>query len=682
MSTFIDNSPEIQPVLEKPSVKGAPLRVFQDERARNGESAQGIERALGGLVRDSGVDLKDEDQELAGLNGQLQDLDKRTEKLLGETEASSPIEKLKPYEFEDADGTKRQVFTFQTPGGHEVKAVFYAKEDLPFNAEVVEGKTPFILGDKPVFRATEWDGFVHDIQNASADKDSDPLNIDRLDRKKVLESGQAIIFIENTPKNMLDAAFVLGLEGKNWREARKAASQGKYTPDAVELIDNLIAATAVDDKGELQRRKNQEGEALVLSSLLGDQSASAEIAKKKQVMEQRDQKTQKELADWCKARYEALAKEGIKPANEHIEATHVTRRKPVVTPEGVLIDSTYDVTRGKVFRNTIHFTLSGPVSNELGGGGWGAMDYIVEGDLKAIRDRNGNPRMMSQIDTYFTTSPGEPLVIPNAHVTMPGRLPDGVVRETRGNVTIYKKSELSIKDIDAFISEYGPKSKMDYEIMRIDRQLEGLLRVPLWGKISAESDKTEDPDKFRREKYPAFEEFYDSLKPNEFLGSLGTKGIVRTVENILEKYPGEFSQEEKDKLCKSINNWLTEKIRNGSFYEHTGSAEYSERQKEIQMLAVSWEAGGSQSRRAHFEDSEGLGTEHQAYRVFIAVEDQKKLNEKWRKEGIDILPPAQLETESISLYDRKEIMEAVRKRRGFLSEDPKTRRMHYLAGLI
>ncbi len=309
------------------------------------------------------------------------------------------------------------------------------------------------MGEPPKHRdRQEWNEFVGDVKAASGN--DNPLHPRSFHLREAIKAGNALFFVENTPVHILDLAFHLGLEGKEWRNARqKAAHEKIYTNEVIDVLDDMIAGTVINNEGSLVRRQDQRGEALAVLALLGDNDARETLDKKKDVMLRMDEEKDKQHKEFAERRYRELLAEGRRLPDK-VLATHVTKYKPMITEKGVLIQSSFDGTNGVMTRNTIHFSLRGPISGAFGGGDWEAMPYVVTGDLSKIRDVNGNPLMINEIDTYFLVNPGQPLLIPEAELTMPGNLPKGTIEEMRGGTRFYKSKDLAPEDIDKLYSEY------------------------------------------------------------------------------------------------------------------------------------------------------------------------------------------------------------------------------------
>ncbi|RJP46925.1 MAG: hypothetical protein C4584_00925 [Armatimonadetes bacterium] len=607
-----------------------------------------------------------------------------------ELAVDSVIEKLNPREFIDDDGAKRQIFTFKGTKGSKVEVVFYAKEDLPFNKEILQMKQGFILGGSPIFRdEDEWKKFTEDVAASSVNPKLHPFNIHDLRRQLAVENGQALFFVENTPEHLLDLAFILGLNDPKWREARKrAVVDRQYTTEVREVVDNLIAGTVVNNQGQLRKRENQEGEALVLLSLLGDEQATQKLAARREVVAKVDGQGEAVRAAQIEELKTRLLTEGARVVMDY-KAYHTTKYKPIITEEGIYIRSTFDASGGQLLRNTVHFSLAGPVSERLGGGGWESMDFVISADLSEIRRFNGNPKNMSEIDTYLTVSPGEYVFLPEAKITMPGKLPPGIFRQEDGKVTLYRKGPYSAADIDTIIET------IYYNIhlhgWSIHERLEGIFKSVLAKKQSGGLST----EKVLRsaEWFQEYSDFFENLTWEKIALSLRTVGVKETVIQQLQNSPyGDVvNKEDIFEITQKIQEWLGVVVRDGDFTESLGHGEGSPESLSVALLAYSWGAKGTTSRQAHFNDSDGLGAEKGPYKI---LEEAKRVKQQIIaydqkvESGLGVmdlgLRPRFVDyyKEAVDATDRENLMEYVRRYRGRFSDDPKIRRMHYLAGII
>jgi hypothetical protein len=609
-------------------------------------------------------------------------------------ESGNPIEKLKPVEFIDADGATREVFTFINNQGNEVKVVFYTREELPYSSEVIEGTTPVILGEAPKHRdKVEWEEFIKDVKDASGNQD--PLNQDGFQVREARKTNNTLLLVENTPLHILDLAFHLGLEGKQWREARQAIAQRNvYSPEVISMIDDMIAGTVVDDEGNLVKRGNQRGEALAVMALLGDTKARASLDKKRTVLEDLDKKRQDHQSEFYANKYQALTEQGAKIPERPFWATHVTSFKPEVTDQGILVRSSFDGSGGELIRNTVHFSLNGPINSAFGGGGWENMPYVISGNLSDMRDANGNPLMVNPVDTYFLTNPGQPLLIPNAELTMPGKLPPGVIREKRGNVTVYKDEGLAPEDIDTLF-----KTQFDENRGILSERVNRSFSEYVWSSLRGAMKRSNPDMPFNDQEPQRVFEVIQSADPEAIFTNLRTNGIKATVGNILEQTGLAMDNTEIESFEGKLETWLVEKIRNGNFFESADNRSSKMERLDLELLAASWGTNGSNRSQAHSEDPDGgIGLTNYTGKIFEKVAEQKLKLKEWEEEkenerGYKSLPPRLRIEENaglreIKVDDRQSIMGAFRDSRiGVMQGNygiarPENRRMFYVAGII
>lgn len=595
----------------------------------------------------------------------------------------NPVEQLDPMEFTDEDGARREVFEFKTVKGNRVGVVFYTREELPFSSEILKGREGFILGEVPKHRdAVEWQGFVDDVRSAS-NPSRNPCDLNSFQIKQAFEQDRALLFVENTPVHILDAAFLLGLEGGIWRNARqKAALDRIYTPEVIGIIDDMIAATVVDDKGHFVHRENQRGEALTLMALLGNGHAREILDEKKKIIEREDERRSREKEDSAKRKEADLMIEGVKMPGK-VWAFHTTNYRPKITPQGIELTSSFDATGGVMTRNTIHFSLNEPITGHYGISGIENLPYVVIGDLAAMRQVNGNPLMINRVDTYFVLNPGQRLIIPNGELKMPGHLPYGVISEKQGQITIYKNEGLSTEDINTIFLKYydeiSPRGKE--EIHRLFRdKLSGWLR---------QSKDLPKEEAIRRHNFTL------NADCEAIFSNLRTKGIEQAITTIFFDGNIQANGKEEETIKKNVENWLVSKIRNETFREIVSTDDSDLREAEnFKLLAASWGTNASNRSQAHSEDPDGgFGLQNWAGRIFDAVREDMTSWVRERKTDPLALKPItrlnwnRLNEEGIDIEDRKSIMDAFRHSRlSILAGDrmmrPENRRMYFLAGLI
>ncbi len=572
---------------------------------------------------------------------------------------SSVVEKLNPYEIVDADGATRQVFTFRTKQ-YQIPVVFFSREDLPFNRDILIDKQGYILAEPCKFRPVkEWKEFIEDVQEASIGKKIvDPTELGyRFNGYQNVN--KTVFFVENTPVHLLDFAFCLGFEDRAYRVARQKATEGIFTLEAKDLVESLISATIIGDNGEKKRRTGQEGEALVILALLGNSDAQKIVDYKKVKLNEIDRADQEVKENSFKNEYQGAIARGERLTIRGKTAYHTTNFCPQITPDGAEIGSTFDETRGQALINTVHFSLVGPVNKALGGGEWENMDYVIIGDLLKIKDANGNPRKMGEIDTYWTVAPGDKLLVPGAHIIMPGKLPSGEIRVTEENVTKYKKGPLSPADIDRLFKDYHHSS---YDNEKIEENIKSAFHRKIW---------------------------IENIRFDVLINNLRTQGIRSTVESVLTDYYPNYTTNDIRAIIRSIEAYLVTCIRNGGFSTYLGSGENSTNSSQINLLAWSWGADGTTARMVHFFDSETWGDRaNSIFYFFKKVSEVQQEIEDAKKTGSMILNcelgPGCYGLRYNDVYDRIKVMTAINtaKKERKISQDPKIRAMHYLAGLI
>lgn len=605
----------------------------------------------------------------------------------------SPIEKLHPIEFIDGDGAQRQLFTFETKKGNNVQVVFYTREELPFFKEIIKNKYTVILGEPPKHRdRSEWEEFVKDVKNISENRN--PLSPLPVLLHDAIAADKTLFLVENTPVHILDLAFYLGLEDREWKEARqKAALEGIYTPEVIGLIDDMIAGTVVGGNGERGQRRNQKGEALAVLALLGDKQAREMLDEKRKVLKDLDKERLIRQQKFSQKKLEELEKEGVGIPKGGVWVTHVTAYRPQVTEKGILIKPSFDASGGVMTRGTIHFTLGGEVTSAYGGGGWEDMPYVVTGSLSKMRDVNGNPLMVNPVDTYFLVNPGQPLLVPEGHLTMPGWLPSGTIRETRDNITIYKNKGFTAEDIDRLFSDYYDDKPLFIKEEAQERFKEWLY-LWLWKNpnISSSGIGSRNREIDERNINIKIGTFTEEVDAEKIFNDLRTIGVDAAARKLLEGNEL-FSQKDVEKMTQGVMRWLATKIRNGGLSENIRGY-YDE--KELEMLAATWGTKGSSRSQAHFEDSEsGSGLQYVAGKLFSAVKERRDELAEWDRRAKTDNPSPGLrqgriqishgDFEPVDVEDRKSIMKYFREHRMNLNENvwrPQLHRMFFVAGVI
>ena len=134
---------------------------------------------------------------------------------------------------------------------------------------------------------------------------------------------------------------------------------------------------------------------------------------------------------------------------EKLAMVHVTDYMPQKVGDHYEIQSTAQATDYRNLRNTIHFTVGHPVRSNSGGN-WDEERIMIVAPMQGIIDKNGLPLGMSALDTYFETSPGHNLELPQGThlfiLTTDEKKLNGNLTYNDGDITYYKSSGFTDED--------------------------------------------------------------------------------------------------------------------------------------------------------------------------------------------------------------------------------------------
>ena len=209
-----------------------------------------------------------------------------------------------------------------------------------------------------------------------------------------------------------------------------------YTQETLDYFDAVIAAMCLDQDGEPLAELNTDALGDVLAGLLGDEEKQGEIALK--VGQLRDYRTVysqsviKRQRDDHKKYLEKFPEYKNIPelAPENVVLVHVTKYEPQTDEQGNIIiypNANYDITNedgttsdSQIARGTIHFTVNSRVENHMYGNHWeGDENYVIISNLGSLLEHGEVPVAANEVDTYFESSPGDPLVMPGAILLKP-----------------------------------------------------------------------------------------------------------------------------------------------------------------------------------------------------------------------------------------------------------------------
>lgn len=387
-----------------------------------------------------------------------------------ETEAAQTpevFESLNPQEITDAEGVERKIYSFTTATGKEVKVLFYAPDELPFSEEMVKERQGFIIGNPPASRSKEdWTTFREQIRQHSSN-DTSPTTQLPVEVNEPRAEGIASFFVESSPQAILDMAFYLGVEDKKLREMRRLLAQGETNDEIESLMDKVIAGKVIDKDGALRSERNDEGEALVLMALQGNEAAQNELQRREELLGRHDEAlTEEKASEIAKmAAHAEKTNPDIEPLEiDSLVAVHTTKYKPKRQGDGYSMQTTFDGSKGDTLRNTAHFTLNHHVSSHMSGN-WDHSPYVVLAPLSEMIEKNGKPKNINTVDTYFEQNPNQPVELPEGtSIIEPGSVEPGeLFRIQDDGSVLYQKEEFVGEDIKAITNRYDSDRQYSIE---------------------------------------------------------------------------------------------------------------------------------------------------------------------------------------------------------------------------
>ena len=281
---------------------------------------------------------------------------------------------------------------------------------------------------RPVFR-------VGDIPIAFYSQDDEPLinGAPEADITPVIAS----------PLGLAEAAMHLSEGSSDTRATRlyESIRTEDYNDDVLLFLDQIDAAVSYDD--DLDRRQGEvqeEGFALMLAALEGDEAAQSIV----------DARLQRSREDHDAAHLEMNY--GATPAErdealtylEGLAIVHSTKREVQRNEHGdVVLSTTGDHRRRDVEipnrypRATLHFTINGEVTGHLNGWSWDQSSTLIVANLAKTVAAGRLPYALNTPDTSFDLNPGEQLTLPDAIVIHP-RSDMQPLYEQLGNDISYK----------------------------------------------------------------------------------------------------------------------------------------------------------------------------------------------------------------------------------------------------
>lgn len=379
----------------------------------------------------------------------------------GEMTAAEILDSLSPEKVIDEEGIERNIYAFKDAKGQEVRAIFYGREELPFSRELVEGRSSFVLGAKPLLRKEgEWADFVEKIRVNSKNPLSSPTLFPSPETVNRPDNPTSF-FVEKNPLAIIDFLTHLGVSSEELKEIYRGISRHEIDNQGDELIDRIIAAKVLDDEGNWRGEINDEAEALLVLALQGNERAKEVLDKKLSMLRKKDQEVQaavdQEVTEQTNY-IETNINPDIKPLDvKSLVAVHATGYRPIKSKEDFEVSSLFEGTNWRIPRSTIHFALNHQVAGHMYGN-WDNQPYVLISPLEDLIKRNDKPVNLNTVDTYFEVSPGHQLKLPlkSSKVISPDSLPPGVLVGGRSsNEVTYRRGDFSPKEIEEFAKLAG-----------------------------------------------------------------------------------------------------------------------------------------------------------------------------------------------------------------------------------
>ena len=161
----------------------------------------------------------------------------------------------------------------------------------------------------------------------------------------------------------------------------------------------------------------------------------------------------------------------------HWVGVHCTKYMPKKLSDGRLaISTTAMATNFQEARATVHMTLNHTVQPNSGGN-WNDMQFVILAPYSDLVQANGNPEMVSAVDTYFAPDVKTGLVLPaTAHIVRPGDVADGALYKIQGKETIYKIDEFTQDDIQKILPRMTIEQRRHYDDLARDEIPEGEIK--------------------------------------------------------------------------------------------------------------------------------------------------------------------------------------------------------------
>ena len=202
----------------------------------------------------------------------------RTSQILPEEkkEYEQKVTPISAYTFTDAEGVERKAYTFELSSGKSLTIVFYPKNALPYNDEIVNNKEVIFLGTEPKSRSVEaTKAFFENLRKNSSGFREEVGNLLNADK-------DIVVFVEIDPIQIAKLAQSLGSKSDLVNKIVDHAKLNTWMVSGEEkkVMDALIASTIINEKGGLTSERNYDAAYNVFMWLIGDKVAEAKVQEK------------------------------------------------------------------------------------------------------------------------------------------------------------------------------------------------------------------------------------------------------------------------------------------------------------------------------------------------------------------------------------------------------------------
>ncbi len=267
--------------------------------------------------------------------------------------------------------------------------------------------------------------FTDDIYNNPSDSSSVANEKRELINSMLKSRESEILVATNNPEGILTLAKKLtGGSAEIDTILEDIKNGGPYGDEVKEFTDKIIACTMFDDRGNtLTDRVDENGYAIVLAAICGDEDAASLVSSRLDVMRETIKQRQEIIRYECDTeaaiqarRMEEAGLSEIEPKD--VTLVHSTRYEVQRNSDGEVCLYPASRHESRSMRSSIHFTPNGQVSSHAYGS-WSDTNRLIVANMERVISSNGIPAAMASADTYFTRSPGDSLVLPGALVVEP-----------------------------------------------------------------------------------------------------------------------------------------------------------------------------------------------------------------------------------------------------------------------